>query len=86
MQDFTTGNDGKFLFRVYENENYNLLAEADGYITKRQPFTMRGKGVDPATLKDLVTNITVDTVIYIDKKSTSIVFQLKNIYFQVWQC
>lgn len=81
MQDFTTGNDGKFLFRVYENENYNLLAEADGYITKRQPFTMRGKGVDPATLKDLVTNITVDTVIYIDKKSTSIVFQLKNIYF-----
>lgn len=81
MQDFTTGNDGKFLFRVYENENYNLLAEADGYLTKRQPFTMKGKGVDPATLKDLVTNITVDTVIYIDKKSTTIAFQLKNIYF-----
>jgi peptidoglycan-associated lipoprotein len=81
MQDFTTGNDGKFLFRVYENENYNLLAEADGYITKRQNFTMRGKGVDVRTLKELVTNITVDTVIIIDRKSTTIAFQLKNVYF-----
>jgi peptidoglycan-associated lipoprotein len=81
MQDFTTGNDGKFLFRVYENENYNLLAEADGYITKRQDFTMQGKGVDVRTLKELVTNITVDTVIIIDKKSTTIAFQLKNVYF-----
>ena len=81
MQDFTTGNDGKFLFRVYENEDYNLLAEADGFLTKRQSFTMRGKGVDVRTLKELVTNITVDTVIYIDKKSTTIAFQLKNVYF-----
>jgi peptidoglycan-associated lipoprotein len=81
MQDFTTGNDGKFLFRVYENENYNLLGEADGYIIKRQPFTMRGKSVDPATVKELVTNITVDTVLILDKLSTQIAFQLKNVYF-----
>jgi outer membrane protein OmpA-like peptidoglycan-associated protein len=81
MQDFTTGNDGKFLFRVYENENYNLLGEADGYLVKRQSFTMKGKSVDPATVKELVTNITVDTVMILDKLSTSIVFELKNIYF-----
>jgi peptidoglycan-associated lipoprotein len=81
MQDFTTGNDGKFLFRVYDNEDYNLLAEADGYIIKRQPFTMKGKGVDPATLKELITNITVDTVMYLDKLSKDIAFQLKNVYF-----
>jgi peptidoglycan-associated lipoprotein len=82
MQDFTTGNDGKFLFRVYDNEDYNLLAEADGYIIKRQPFTMKGKGVDPATLRELVTNITVDTVMYLDKLSKDIAFQLKNVYFE----
>jgi outer membrane protein OmpA-like peptidoglycan-associated protein len=81
MQDFTTGNDGKFLFRVYENENYNLLGEADGYLVKRQPFTMKGKSVDPSTLKELITNITVDTVMILDKLSTSVVFELKNIYF-----
>jgi outer membrane protein OmpA-like peptidoglycan-associated protein len=82
MQDFTTGNDGKFLFRVYENEDYNLLGEADGYLVKRQPFTMRGKSIDPATLKELVTNITVDTVILLDKLSTTAVFELRNIYFE----
>jgi peptidoglycan-associated lipoprotein len=81
MQDFTTGNDGKFLFRIYDNENYNLLGEADGYIIKRQPYTTKGKGVDPATLKELVTNITLDTVIILDKLSTTIAFQLKNVYF-----
>jgi peptidoglycan-associated lipoprotein len=81
MQDFTTGNDGKFLFRVYENENYHLLSEADGYIVKRQPFTMIGKSVDPSTLKDLLTNITLDTVIILDKLSKEIAFELKNIYF-----
>jgi len=26
----------KILFRVYENENYTLTGEADGYLTKRQ--------------------------------------------------
>lgn len=81
MQDFTTGNDGKFLFRVYENENYHLLSEADGFIVKRQPFTMIGKSVDPSTLKELVTNITLDTVVILDKLSKDIAFELKNIYF-----
>lgn len=81
MQDFTTGNDGKFLFRVYENEDYHLFAEADGFIKKRQAFTMKGKSVNPATLKELVTNITVDTLIVLDRESTSIVFNLKNVYF-----
>jgi peptidoglycan-associated lipoprotein len=81
MQDFVTGNDGKFLFRVYDNENYTLTGEADGYIAKRQPFTMIGKGVPLETLKDLVTNITVDTVMFLDKKSTNIAFRLKNINF-----
>jgi peptidoglycan-associated lipoprotein len=81
MQDFTTGSDGKFLFRVYENENYHLLSEADGFIVKRQPFTMIGKSVDASTLKDLITNITVDTVVILDKLSKDISFELKNIYF-----
>ncbi|HEY5826310.1 MAG TPA: hypothetical protein VIT44_18195, partial [Cyclobacteriaceae bacterium] len=45
MQDFVTGNDGKFLFRVYENENYTLIGETDGYLVKRQPYTTQGKSV-----------------------------------------
>jgi peptidoglycan-associated lipoprotein len=83
MQDFVTGNDGKFLFRVYENENYHLLAESDGYISKRQPYTTIGKSVDPATLKELVTNITLDTIVVLNRIQKNVAFRLKNIYFEL---
>jgi peptidoglycan-associated lipoprotein len=81
MQDFTTGNDGKFLFRVYENENYYLLGERDGYLTKRQTFTTLGKSVSLESLKELVTNITFDTVVVLDRKAKNVHFVLNNIYF-----
>jgi peptidoglycan-associated lipoprotein len=82
MTDYVTGNDGKFLFRVYANENYELFGELDGYLTKRQPYTTRGKSVDPATLKDLVTNITLDTILVMDRIELNKVFVLENIYFE----
>jgi peptidoglycan-associated lipoprotein len=81
MQDFVTGNDGKFLFRIYDNESYTLTGEADGYIAKRQPYTTVGKGVPLESLKELVTNITLDTLMVLDKKATNIAFRLKNINF-----
>ncbi|MEJ1236913.1 OmpA family protein [Chryseolinea sp. T2] len=81
MQDFVTGNDGKFLFRVYENENYNMVGESDGYLVKRQLYTTRGRSVDPATLKDLVTNVTFDTLLVLDKIELNKIFVLDNIYY-----
>ena len=83
MQDFITGNDGKFLFRVYENENYTLLGETDGYLVKRQPYTMRGKSVPLTSLKELETNITLDTIIVLDKLEKNKIFVLNNIYFDL---
>lgn len=81
MQDYVTGNDGKFLFRVYENEDYELLAEVDGYLTKRQPYSTRGRGVNPSDLKELITNITLDTTIVLDLIAVDKIFRLENIYF-----
>lgn len=81
LQDYVTGNDGKFLFRIYENEDYVLIGEAEGYLTKRQDYTTRGKGVDPSTLKELVTNITFDTLIVLDKIEINKIFVLENIYY-----
>jgi peptidoglycan-associated lipoprotein len=81
MQDFVTGNDGKFLFRVYENEDYTLLGETDGFITKRQSYTTMGKSVPLESLKELVTNITLDTILVLDRKATGLTFRLENIYF-----
>lgn len=82
MQDFVTGSDGKFLFRVYENENYYLMGERDGYIAKRQGYTTKGKSVPKESLKELVTNITLDTLVILDRKATNARFVLKNIYFE----
>ena len=81
MQDYVTGDDGKFLFRVYENEDYTMVGETDGYLVKRQPYTTKGRTVDPSTLKDLITNITLDTLIVLDKIEINKTFVLDNIYY-----
>jgi outer membrane protein OmpA-like peptidoglycan-associated protein len=81
MQDFVTGNDGKFLFRVYENESYNMVGESDGYLVKRQTYTTNGRSVDPTTLKELITNITLDTMLVLDKIELNKIFALENIYY-----
>ncbi len=81
LQDYVTGNDGKFLFRVYENEDYDLIGETEGYLVKRQLYSTRGRSVDPNTLKDLVTNINLDTILVLDKIEINKIFALDNIYF-----
>jgi len=81
LQDFVTGNDGKFLFRVYENESYDMIGENEGYLTKRQGYSMKGRSVDPATLKDLVTNITYDTILVLDRIVLNKPIVLENIYY-----
>lgn len=81
MADFVTGNDGKFLFRVFENENYMMIGETDGYLVKRQPYTTKGKSVPLESLKELVTNIYLDTLIVLDRLEKNKIFILENIYF-----
>lgn len=83
MQDYVTGTDGKFFFRVYENEDYELIGETDGYLVKRQPYTTRGKMVDPNTLTQLITNVTLDTTIVLDKIELNKIFVLENIYYDL---
>lgn len=81
MQDYVTGNDGKFLFRVYENEKYTLLGETEGYLVERGQYQTVGKSVDVNKLTELVTNITLDTLMVLDRLEKNKVFVLKNIYF-----
>ncbi|HEY5691219.1 MAG TPA: OmpA family protein [Cyclobacteriaceae bacterium] len=83
MQDFVTGNDGKFFFRVYENENYTLVGETDGYLVKRQKFTTYGKSIPLESLEELVTNITLDTIVVLDRLEKNKIFVLNNIYFDL---
>jgi outer membrane protein OmpA-like peptidoglycan-associated protein len=83
MQDYVTGTDGKFFFRVYENEEYELVGQTDGYLVKRQPFSTRGRGIDPKTLTQLVTNVTLDTTLVLEKIELNKIFVLENIYYDL---
>ncbi|HEY9487224.1 MAG TPA: OmpA family protein [Chryseosolibacter sp.] len=83
MQDFVTGTDGRFFFRVYENEEYELVGETDGYLVKRQPYKTMGKAIDPKTLTQLVTNVTLDTTIVLEKMELNKIFVLENIYYDL---
>ncbi len=82
MQDYVTGNDGKFLFRVYENEVYSLVGETDGFLVERIDYTTVGKSVDPRSVKDLITNVTLDTLLVLDKMELNKIFLLENIYYK----
>lgn len=83
MQDYVTGNDGKFFFRVYENENYILVGDRDGFFTTRSNYTTIGKSVPVEQLKELVTNITLDTTLFLDRKELNKIFVLENIYYDL---
>jgi outer membrane protein OmpA-like peptidoglycan-associated protein len=48
---------------------------------KRQPYTTLGKSVPLESLKELVTNIYLDTLIVLDRLEKNKIFILENIYF-----
>lgn len=81
MQDFVTGNDGKFLFHVYENENYTLVGETDGFLIERGKYTTIGKSVPLESFKELINTVTLDTLLVLDRLEKNKPYALKNIYF-----
>jgi len=86
LDETVTGKDGQFNFRVYENENYVLLAEKEGadaadYYVTRMEFSTIGKAVPQEELKDLITNITYDTLMFLDKIVLNKAIVLENIYY-----
>jgi peptidoglycan-associated lipoprotein len=87
LDEAVTEEDGKFLFRVYEHEHYNMVATKKGgkdqYLITRQPFTTVGKSADRTTLTQLVTDIKFDTVIVLEKLMKDKIFVLENIYYDL---
>lgn len=81
MESAKVDSEGKFTFKVYENERYTLLAEADGYLVKRQPFITTGKSISKDSLKELETTVVLDTVMVLDILEKNKIFVLDNIYF-----
>lgn len=81
MQDTEAGTDGKFSFRVYEGETYTMIGEAEGFLTSREKWSMVGRSVNPEKLTELVTNISFDTLLILQRKQKEVAYRLDNIYF-----
>ncbi|HHP7240664.1 MAG TPA: OmpA family protein [Cyclobacteriaceae bacterium] len=81
LDEAFTGANGQFEFRVYPEEDYELIAEKIDYFTTRSDFSTVGKSVDKSKLKEFVTNVTFETKIYLNKIQLEKPIVLKNVYY-----
>ena len=87
LDEMVTGADGKFKFRVYENENYELMGEKQGkdagdYYVTRLEYSTIGRSIPQEELTQLVTDVTFDTLMYLDKIIIDKAIVLENIYYE----
>ena len=83
LNQMVTGRDGKFLFRVYPEEDYVLIAEKPDYFTSRAHFSTKGKSIPKDKLKQLETNKVFKTKITLDKIVIDKAIVLENIYYDL---
>ncbi|MEQ9468794.1 MAG: OmpA family protein [Ekhidna sp.] len=83
LDEAFTGADGKFNFRVYPEEHYDLIGEKTDYFTVRNDFTTVGKTVDKTTLTEFITNVNFETKIMMDPIVLEKAIVLDNIYYDL---
>jgi outer membrane protein OmpA-like peptidoglycan-associated protein len=83
LNEALTGRDGKFLFRVYPEEDYLLLGEKPEYFTARANFSTVGKTIPKDQLKQLETNKVFETKIVLDQIVIDKAIVLENIYYDL---
>ncbi len=86
LDEVITDDGGNFKFRVYENENYVLMAEKQGqekqkYYVTRLDYTTIGRSIAQEELTKLVTNVTFDTLMYLEPIIIDRSIVLENIYY-----
>lgn len=83
LNEALTGRDGKFLFRVYPEEDYLLLGEKPDYFTSRALFSTVGKTIPKERLNKLETNKVFETKIVLDQIVMDKAIVLENIYYDL---
>lgn len=78
-----TSEDGSFKFRVYAEEKYDLIGEKTEYFTTRKNFSTIGNSVDRTTLKEMITNVTFETEINMERIVIEKTIVLNNIYYDL---
>lgn len=83
INEALTGRDGKFLFRVYPEEDYKLLGEKPDFFTSRASFSTKGKTIPKDKLTKLETNKVFTTKIVLDQIVLDKSIVLENIYYDL---
>lgn len=78
-----TGADGKFTFRVYTEEEYDIIGEKIDYFTTRKQFSTVGKSVDKSVLTEFVTDVHFETTILMERIVIEKPIVLNNIYYDL---
>ncbi len=86
IDEVITDRDGKFNFRVYEQERYVLIGEKQGgdsenYFVTRLDFTTVGRSIPQEELTELITNVTFDTLLVLGQIVIDKAIVLENIYY-----
>ena len=68
---------------IQEGSSYVLLVSRNGYISKRENFTMDGKTIPPIFLTRELTDTTYSVTIKLDKLELNKTFVLENIYYDL---
>jgi len=76
-----TGEDGRFKFRVYPEENYNLIGEKVDYFSTRKEFTTVGKSADRSKLTEFITDVNFESDVMMDRIVLEKSIVLNNIYY-----
>lgn len=83
IEEVFTGQDGKFRFRVYPEEEYNLIGEKTDYFTTRKVFSTVGKTVDRSTLTEFITDVNFQSNVLMDPIVIEKPIVLNNIYYDL---
>ena len=83
LNEALTGRDGKFLFRVYPEEDYILMGEKPDFFTSRALFSTKGKTIPKDKLTKLETNKVFTTKIVLDQIVLDKAIVLENIYYDL---
>jgi outer membrane protein OmpA-like peptidoglycan-associated protein/tetratricopeptide (TPR) repeat protein len=78
-----TGREGKFMFRVYTEEDYYVLGEKPEYLTTRVSFSTVGKSIPKDSLTKLITNTQFTIKVPLDKIVIDKAIVLENIYYDL---
>ena len=74
---------GRVRFTLSPESEYSIIASRNGYFSKSFPYTTKGKTPDPTTLIQEVTNIALDTTVFLDQLILEKVTVLENIYYDL---